>query len=185
MRKTLVVVIVVAIACGSSTVANSQIPHVAVFFDPGLQYQQKNCPPAPIGTVLDSVFVVATNFDMWMSAIEYQIIYPPEMLFLGDVTPAGALVIGNSPAGITIAFPTPMNAFTQAVVQKTKFIWMCDACFNPNTPLIVVPHPNSGFLRAVRWPDNVVVNAIGWTSLICATIPVEESTWGQVKALYR
>jgi hypothetical protein len=183
MKKVLVVVF--AVAFGLSAVANAQTPNVAVYFDEGLQFQQGVCPGAPIGTVQQNLFVVANNFGIWMNAIEYAISYPPQLAFLGDLMIPGAISIGNSPTGIAIAFPVPQNAFVQNVVQQVSVLWMCNDCaLNQDAPLIVLPHPSFGLVRAVEWPNLNTHLGVGMTSLICATTPVQETTWGGIKALY-
>jgi len=184
MKKVLIVVFAVAI--GLSGVANAQTPHVAVYFDHGLQYQQADCPGAPIGTVSQTLYVVANNFGLWLNGIEFQIFYPTQLMFLGDELIGDAISIGNSAAGIGIAFPTPVEAFVQAKVLKVTVLWMCNSC-NPDIeyPMVVMPYPGQPWVRAVEWPNLNVHIGIGFTSLVCSTTPVQETTWGQVKALYR
>jgi hypothetical protein len=183
MRRSLLFVVCL-VFCASAVSAG--VPNVALFFDKNLQQMVGMCPYAPVGTVLDTVFVVANNFDMWMNAIEYSIEYPPQVVYLGDLSPANTLTIGNSPNGITIAWTIPANAFVGLVVTRVVILWLCDGCGgNLNQLIVVRPHPMSGFLRAVRWPDLVIVDAVGLTSLICATIPAQETTWGGIKALYQ
>ena len=190
MKKVLVVVI--ALAFGLSAVANAQTPNVQVYFDEALQFTQANCPSAPIGTVEQTLYVVANYFGIWMNAIEYKIEYPPQLLFVGDIMLPGAISIGSSPGtapdydGIAIGFPIPQNAFTQNVVQMVTVVWMCDDCgvANQEAPIIVLPYTSSGLVRAVEWPNLNIVIGVGMTSLICTTTPVQETTWGQIKALY-
>jgi hypothetical protein len=64
---------------------------------------------------------------------------------------------------------------------------MCDACApeNWNVPISVRPYPGQIFVRAVEWPNLNIVLAVGMTAIICPTSPIQETTWGQVKALYR
>ena len=193
MKKVLVVVF--AVAFGLSAVANAQVPNVSIYFDEGLQFTQANCPAAPIGTVAQTLYVVANNFGIWMNAIEFAIVYPPQLLWTGDVDKSleGELSIGSSPwtgsgtGGIGIAFSPPKDGFVQLVVLEVNVVWMCNDCgpANLDAPIIVVPFEASGLVRAVRFPDLATVIGVGMTSLICATTPVEETTWGQVKALYR
>jgi hypothetical protein len=169
-----------------SSAVSAGVPNVAVFFDKNLQQMVGSCPFAPEGTVLDTVFVVANNFDMWMGAIEYSIQYPPQVVWIADLYPANTLTLGNSASGITTAWTTPANAFVGLVVQRSIILWLCDGCGGfVNQPLVVLPHPVSGLLRAVRWPDQATVNAVGLTSIVCPTIPAQETTWGGIKALYR
>jgi hypothetical protein len=186
MKKTLVVVVALAIGL-FATVSSAQTPNVSVYFDNTLTQQAADCPAVTPGTVAQTVYVVAANFNMWMQAIEYQIVYPAALTFLGDaVDPATQLSIGSSPLGIGITWPLPANAFVPLVVQTANVLWMCDNCDGfQNQQLVVIPHPSSGLVRAIRWPDTQVVLGVGLTSLVCATIPVEETTWGGIKALYK
>ena len=192
MKKVLVVVFAVAISIGA--VANAQVPNVQIYFDEGLKYSQKNCPTAPLGSVADTLHVVANNFGIWMNAIEYSVIYPAQLMWVGDIDESlsGALSIGSSPyigdgtGGVGIAFTPPRNGFVQLEVQKVVVVWMCNDCgpANQDVPIIVVPYEASGLVRAVEWPNLNTVIGVGMTSLICATTPVQETTWGQIKALY-
>jgi hypothetical protein len=62
---------------------------------------------------------------------------------------------------------------------------MCQLCVGISEVAIdVVPNPDSGQLRAIRWPSDEFVTAVGQRSLICTTVPAEETTWGSIKALY-
>jgi hypothetical protein len=120
---------------------------------------------------------------MWMSAIEYKIVYPPEIAFIGDNT--GGLDIGSSPIGIATAWTFPLNAFTTVLINQVSIIYMCQLCVGISEVAIdVVPNPDSGQLRAIRWPSDEFVTAVGQRSLICTTVPAEETTWGSIKALY-
>jgi hypothetical protein len=46
-----------------------------------------------------------------------------------------------------------------------------------NPPSVVSP-------RFVRYSDGALIDVIGMTSLVCAQVPVEETSWGKLKALY-
>jgi hypothetical protein len=123
---------------------------------------------------------------MWMQAVEYQVLYPPQIMWLADNTGTG-INIGTSPTGIATAWPLPQNAFSSFAVNKVLFIYMCQLCYEGNNiPIVVVPNPTaiSGQVQAIRWPDGGTVYGVGMTSLICPTVPVEETTWGNIKALY-
>ena len=184
MKRSLLIT-VCCIVCASA--ASAQIPHLAIYFDEGLQHQQADCPADPIGTVFDTLYVVANNFGIWLNGIEFQVLYPTQLMFLGDMMVGYAISIGNSAVGIGIAFPIPLIAHVQAVVLKVNFVWMCDNCGpeNQNVPIIVLPYPGQPWIRAVEWPNLNVHVGIGVTALICATVPVQETTWGNIKALYR
>jgi hypothetical protein len=189
MKKTLVVVVAIAIGLFAS-VSSAQTPHVVVYFDNTMTQMDACCPAAPAGTVQQYLYVVANNFNMWVSGIEYMISYPTSLLFLGDIVddgPGGTqLKIGQSVSGIGITWPLPANGFEPLLCQKASVLWMCEAG-DPiaDQLLVVLPFPSSGKVRAIRWPDEVEVLGVGLTSVVCPTvIPVEETTWGGIKALY-
>jgi hypothetical protein len=175
---------------GASLVnAGGPIPNIQVYFTSEWgtygQTHLQECPPDPPGTVVGTLYIVAINFNMWMSAVEYQVNYPPQFIWLADNT--GGIDIGQSPTGIATSWPLPQNAFVPYAVNTVTFIYNCQLCNSgPNIPICVVPNPAaiSGQVQAVRWPDGTLIPAIGMKSLICPTIPVEETSWGQIKALY-
>jgi len=179
---TIAIVFTIAIA-GS---AFAQTPNLQIFFDEALTEAQVNCPDAPIGTVMDTAYVVANNFNMWMAAVEFQIDYPlTKVAWLADLFDS-PLHTGNSPIGVTIGWNIPKNAFGGAVMLKILFFWNCRNCGgSENTPWDVIPNSETGYLRAVEFGSNLAVDAVGMRSVICATTPVYETSWGQIKALYQ
>jgi hypothetical protein len=178
------VAIVVALLVLASVPLAAQTPTVQVYFDENFS-GSGDCPSAPPGTVLDTLYVYANNFNMFMSSIEFQIDYPAQLSWVADVPSQDALAIGTTPAGVALAWTIPQNAFEPFQMCQVLVTWQCDACAGlENTPLVVVGHPFSNQVRAVRWPDNTEIIAVGMTSLICAVVPVEETSWGRVKALY-
>lgn len=185
MKKTLVVVVAIAIGLFAS-VSSAQTPHVVVYFDNTMTQMDACCPVEPAGTVAQELYVVANNFNMWVSGIEYLISYPSALMFLGDIIGDHQLKIGQSLTGIGVTWPLPANGFEPLLVQKASVLWMCTAG-DPiaDQLLVVLPFPSSGKVRAIRWPDQVEVLGVGLTSVVCPTvIPVEETTWGGIKALY-
>ena len=183
MRKVLLVFSALLIISLGTSIVSAQTPNVQVHFNEYFgQSHLGQCPPDPLLTKIDSFYVVANNFNMWMSAIEYQINFPMQIVPLGDNT--GGLNIGSSSTGIATSWPFPINAFSPVLVNKVTFLYNCQLCFTQDIPIVVVPHSVTGFIRAVRWPDNAVINGVGMTSLICPTVPAEETTWGNIKALY-
>lgn len=186
MRKVLVVFsALVILALGTSIVSAQPIPNIQVYFTSewgthGITAIEE-CPG--VG-VLDTIYVVASNFNMWMSAAEYKVEYPPEVVWIADNT--GGIDIGSSPVGIATTWPLPQNAFVPFAVNKVYVIYDCVGCPRTDIPILVVPNPAaiSGQVQAVRWPDNALIFGIGMISLICPTVPVEETTWGNIKALY-
>lgn len=184
MRKVLLVFSALLILSLGTSIVSAQTPNIQVFFDEYFgQTHLEQCPPDAPGTVLGQIYVVASNFNMWISAVEYGIAYPPQIGYAGDLT--GGLDIGSSPVGIATSWPFPINGFGPVLVNTVTIIYNCQLCYEgPNIPIDVVPHPGTGFVRAVRYPENTLVSGVGMRSLICPTVPAEETTWGNIKALY-
>jgi hypothetical protein len=188
MKKVLVVVCVVALMSFAALSASAQTPNVQVYFDANLTQTQSPCPAAPAGTIFGSLFVVANNFGSFINAIEYQIVYPPQLGFVGDTfnTP---LVVGNSAIGVSVAWAVPQNAFAPLIIGLANILWLCQDCPGPNVgaQIVVIPSPLNldGKVQAVQWPTNIKLDGIGQTSLLCTGVPTEETTWGGIKALYK
>lgn len=181
MKALLVVTVFLTAAMFVAAPAGAQTtPTVSVFFDQGLTRMDEDC---PAGGGMDSAFVVVQGFNAFIMAVEYAINYPPSMNWLYDYG-FPPITMGNTPSGITEAFPVPQNAYNPIIVARVVFMWNCDGCTIEDDKLIVSPHPVAGFVRAVDFPNYEFINAVGMTSLVCATVPTEETTWGQIKSLY-
>jgi hypothetical protein len=197
MNKPAYIFICFLLLFASSYPAHSDTPYLQIYFDADLTEYYADCPPDPPGTVFDSVYVAAVGFDAFISAIEYRIDYTPHFVWLADVTTG--LNIGQTTTGIATAWPYPQNAYSPLVVAKVMVMWVCQNCTPEFThvPFCANGHSLTGYIRAVRWPDNQFIYATNKATCLCPTccgdpcecpsspIPVEESTWGSIKALYR
>jgi hypothetical protein len=93
-------------------------------------------------------------------------------------------MIGSSVAGISISYSIPGDAFGPFRTQQVLVNWDCSYC--PNNYITVLPHPASGLIQALDWPDLVQVLGIGMISTGCPLgVPTQETTWGSVKSLYK
>lgn len=184
MRFATLVVFVLMV---SVVAVSAQTPFIAVYFDHA--WQVAGNPPAPAGDpcpgvgVLDSLYIALVNADAFVSGVEFAVSYPPEVTFLAefDKQPVN---VGTTPTGFSQGWALPPNGFSAVYVCGVQFLWACDGCSVFDSPIVVIPHPVSGFLGYTDFPAYTQIPAVGMTSLICATIPVEETTWGQVKSLY-
>jgi len=178
MKKLAIVCALTAMLAIGFSLANAQTPIVQIVFDQDLVEQTHVCTPS----TMDSAFVVAKNFNIWMVGIEFAIEYPASVSWIAD-TDTPELVIGTSPSGISMAWQTPKNAYDTLKIMK--ILYFCNSCPD-DTPIRVIPHPVSGYVRATEYPDLDYVYAIGWTSIFCPNlIPVENTTWGNVKSMYQ
>jgi hypothetical protein len=192
MNKILVVVCAVVISLGAVG-ASAQTPTVQPYFDGGLI----EVPECPLGgdepgtnPILGNIYVLAHNWNVWMSAIEYKVNWPAQLIYTGDVIAnPDWLVLGGSLTGISYSFGTPVNAYNDFTLQTIKFIWNCSGCSTAqNITVMVVGHPASpeppSVVRAVDFWSEEYVYGIGMSAIVCPTVPVEETTWGGIKALY-
>jgi hypothetical protein len=176
-----------------------QTPKVQLYFDSNLTQWNKSCP----GFVVDSLFVVAENFPEDLVQIEYSISYPPALAWIGDVVSSGNTV-GSTPTGITHNWTAPAPASSQVVLARVLVMWQCDYCdsYVLGSHVCANAHPGSGSLRALGAEHGQWIFAEGWGANVCPpmcgegvcppwlcepipTVPVQATTWGAVKELYR
>jgi hypothetical protein len=185
MKKVLAVVLAAAFVSITATGAMAQpVPFVQFTFDRNMTITAMDCP----GTSADvqSGYIVAVNFNVFFTAIEYSVAYSPMMAYLGDVkVNDNQLNIGSSNTGISSAWSLPMSGFEPINILEVLFTWSCDnGCYDPEA-ILVGTNPTTGLLQYTRWPDNELFSAIGMTSLVCpGAVPVEDTSWGGIKALY-
>jgi hypothetical protein len=174
--------LVFAALMATAVAVSAQTPYIAVYFDSGHSQEAKDCP----GPVVDTWYIAAVNFNMFLAGAEFAVQYPPAVLWLADLnTPP--VTLGSTPAGISMGFPFPQNGYNTVDLCRVLVQWTCSECVDPylNNQIKVVAHPGTAFLGGVDYPGFNLVPAVGLTAIICAcTIPTEQTTWGQVKAVY-
>ena len=141
---------------------------VSVYFDRALTKHYADCPDAPPGTVLDTVFVAVDGLSAPLEGIEYRILFPPEVVWLAEIGSERGLRLGTSDNGISIAFFTPVEGPGPVIVQELLILWLCDGCETTNIPITVEAHPSTSALRGVT-SDLVFEDFIGYTSYVCGT----------------
>lgn len=166
--------------------ASAQTPFIAVYFDKAWQVGGNpllggdSCPG--IG-VVDSLYIALVNANAFVSGVEFAVTFPPEMIHLSDFDKQ-PVSVGTTVTGFSQGWALPPNGYTAVYICGVQFMWNCDGCPKVNCPITVVANPTTGFLGFTDFPSYTPIPAVGMKSLICATIPVEDTTWGQVKALY-
>lgn len=191
MKRALAGVFAIAFVALMATGAMAQIPFFQVYFDDDSNGSygetQANC-GAPATS--QSLYLVLLNGNAFVAAVDYQVIFPPSLLFAGDnypVVPGGSLNLGDSFAGNAVSYGLPRSGFSPMLVTRISSVWtgQCDCASGPS-PLQVVGYPGKSSPAFVRWPDYVEFTAVGMTSLICpGPVSTTPTTWGGVKALYR
>ncbi len=163
--------------------AVAQTPYIMVYYDNFYTIGNKDCPSGPPGTILDSVFVVAQQFNRWFVSVEYSINYPTQMSYFFEI-PTSTLHLGNTVDGIAQTWSFPVSGYEPALLNKVYFFWNCDGCVVSNIPVVVANHPQTFQLGGVQFQTLEYFSVTGMTSLVCGTTPVEDTTWGNIKALY-
>ena len=172
----------------------AQTPSVSIYFDEDLESVLPVCPDDPLG----KLYVIAVNFPAPFVQLEYKVNYPPEVIYLGEVV-RGGTAVGMTPIGIVQTWPTPQDASSPLVVAEVSVAWMaCNYCESQIITICVDSHPDTGYLRAISWPNMEDVYPVSHRAVICPCCPlpyppcpispptpVEATTWGHVKALYR
>lgn len=167
--------------------ASAQIPFIAVYFDQ--YYSVEALPPPPCSDpcpgvgVIDYLWIALANANAYVTGVDFKVNYPPEMIWMQDIG-TQPVTIGNTNAGLSMAWALPQNGYNAVPICQVKFMWNCDFCPSPNIPVVVVQNPSTMFLGFSDYPNYVLHPAVGLTALICACVPAEETTWGQVKALF-
>ena len=157
-------------------------PFIAVYFDRTFQIEDQN--PCPGVGVVDTLYVELVNADVFVTGVEFAVNYPPEMTWMADLN-TQPVTVGATPSGFSMGWGTPQNGFGVALdVCQVLVIWNCDGCAVTDVPIVVTTHPSTGFIGFTDFPNFNQFPAVGMTSLICATVPTEETTWGQIKSLY-
>lgn len=192
MKKALAGVLAVALAGVMAGSATAQVPNVQIYFDPAFTQAQTTCGTA--GTLQD-LYVVMNNWNFNITGEDFSIDYPAQMTWIADnlPDPLTTVTIGQSPTalgGIAIAYANccAQDGFQAVYVLRPMILWgPCDCSQGP-IPLVVRGYTPLGKTQpsAIRREDFAEFSGVGLTSLICpGFIATEQSTWGQVKALYR
>jgi len=157
-------------------------PSLQVYFDEG--FSQPNINECRGMNQLDTLYVVARNFNVDIISIEFRIEYPPEFTWIQDLgIPANTL--GNTSTGLRMEWDIPQSGTEPLLILKLLVLWNCDDCFILGHQLFVQANPLSGRLGAERYPDRVFIDAIPLESLVCGILPIDQTTWGRVKAIYQ
>jgi len=173
-----------------SVPAFAQVPIVRIYED---QSYSPFFHCGPQGT-LHEFIVVLHNVDDVVSAVDFSIQYPASMIFLGDQLPDGGyfnnevILLGSSPTGVAVAWHSccMTDASQGLVVLRPLIMWTgnCDCA----QALVVGGYTPLGKTQPsfVRFADFTEHPALGSASpWIQCSVPVEPTTWGKVKSLYR
>ncbi|MFQ5510369.1 MAG: hypothetical protein ACE5EO_00840 [Candidatus Krumholzibacteriia bacterium] len=182
------VILLTTVMLFGASLAFGQAGVIGTYGDPGAA----DCNVVDAAPGLLSIFVVHT-LSPGASASQFRAQTPLCMSTTGAVylsdTAVYAVTVGNSQTGVAIGYGT--------CVASPNHVLTINYFASGSTPLccafVVDADPNvpSGEVEVVDCANNLLIGA-GRTNTVngtpqncdCNLIPVEESTWGQVKSLY-
>ncbi len=186
MKRVLLTVAVALLLPGMLVAAN---PTAGVFFDGFLTYD-----PTPITNFKGQLYIVQDTY--YVTAIEYALYTPTDpghtQLFLMGVTyPENhVLEMGDPWGGHSITYFPPLTGYPNGYDLLCTYTFMtavpCSEMEKgayPGYPIVVGPHPVTGELRGTYAPNAELFDIDGLTSLLCAEIAVEPSSWGAIKSM--
>ncbi len=188
MKKALAVVLAMLLIGVYTGGALAQVPFIQAYFDADYNDTQSPCKNPGSSS---NLYVAALNLNALVGAVDFKILFPPALMYVGDITGAGPLdpVIGNSLIGMARSWQNPQNGYETMLLTRVLVDWTseCD-CLQGPQPLRVVGYDDiySPVPQAVSWPSGLPFDVVGMLSLICpGGVSTESTTWGGVKALYR
>ncbi len=190
MKRALAGVLAIAFVGLMAAGATAQVPFFQVYFDDdsnGSYGETQAYCGAPLAS--QNLYLVLLNANTFVVAVDYQVSFPPALLFVSDnypTVPGGSLNLGDSFQGNAVSYGLPRSGFSPMLVTTMSTLWtgQCD-CATPS-PLAAGGYPGKSSPAFVRWPDYVEFAAVGMTSLLCpGPVSTRSTTWGSVKALYR
>ncbi|MGD8414153.1 MAG: hypothetical protein PVF33_07965 [Candidatus Latescibacterota bacterium] len=188
MRKVLLTIAILSTIAIASTASAQSTPYFQVYFDEYFTQTAADCPPGPIGSVLDTLYVVAHNFNAWVLSTDFRLQWSPYLTNLGETAIGTPLSIGNTTDGIAVTWTSRKSGWQPVPILQITVAWMCNNCDGiggtPESEIIVLPYPGQPDPRFKEYGTGIDIYGVGMTSLICAQVPVEETTWGQIKSLY-
>lgn len=162
---TFLSLVILTMVVSFSAIGSPPEPTISVYFDEAHTIRSKDCP----GPGLDTLYVVAEDFNTFLSGFDFKVILPPSLIWLADLDTPPATV-GTTITGITLGFPVPLNGFAPLQILSMLVLWNCVDCSSNNQEIQVVENPTTMDLVGVRWPDFVKIDAVGGISLVCESL---------------
>ncbi len=179
-----VLIFVFGTVLGSPAAAST--PTIATYYDADGS-QIDDCYSSP--EVAD-IHVVALNVNAWVLGIRYKIEFPPPFVYLDEHSFFTDPVIGGtSDTGIEISYPSPVYFSERQLIHKAGAVWTCSSGCSPYLNVYIAPVPYPGLTEievdVVQGETTTTLFLNTSAAVLCPTLPVQQQTWGKIKALYR
>lgn len=183
--KPLVLASIVVLITATTTLAQPG-GNIAVYADTNAI----SCDLTDIGVTVCQYYIIQTLTPFGVLASKFKIDTNHQGLYLGQ-TSQFPFVFGDPLTGVEVGFGRCLTG----PIQLLTMTYLCQGLTPPCGYMSVVGNP-TGFppgLKAVSCNGEIVYDVQGYTSYVnndgscpcMSPIPVQNTTWGQVKALYR
>ena len=179
MKKVLLMTL--SVICVSGLAYGQDVGSIDIFADPGLTSCNITTPPAGVF----SAYIAHTHVGDGATAVQFKLDTPPTMINVGEI-PSFQLTIGSTTTGVSISY----SACKTGTFQILLVNYVPGGVTPPCSWISVVPDPSDPGIQFADCSSNTVylpsagqarVNPDGTCS---CTVPVNETTWGGIKALY-
>ncbi len=145
-------------------------PRLGLYFDLKQQYR-----PTGMFAIFDAQLILHGT-DTYVSGVEYSLETPYDpghsnlIIIDCEYHDNYSLSLGNPFNGEAITYWPPLDGNEEYNILCTySFLMMygCDQGLEYDWPIVVSPHPDSGFLRGTSWPGHELFDIMGETSYLC------------------
>lgn len=161
---------------------------VGVYFDGTLTGTH----PGAYTPFIGSLYIVQSEY--YVTGVEYSLVTPNDpahaQLIIQGYTypPSHSLTLGEAWGGQSLTYWPPLTGYPEGydLLVTYQFLALAECVDMPDYPIVVSPHPDSGYLRGTYSPNNDFFEITGLTSFLCPeSIATEEESWGAIKSMYR
>ncbi|HSG27094.1 MAG TPA: hypothetical protein VLA34_01350 [Candidatus Krumholzibacterium sp.] len=142
--------------------------------------------PGPMAEL--DAFIFGEGLDCYFTGCEFAVTYPAGVFPIEEEY-FGNLSMGNTTGGLSLTFWPPLDGWTPGynAMARVRLLFTGDCnTLGRDLRIEIGPHPISGELRGTCWPDNVLFDITGTTSILCPeAIANGSESWGVVKSLYK
>jgi hypothetical protein len=181
MRKVLL--LTVAVVCLPVMALSQDVGSIDIFSDAGLTSCNITVPVGPF-----PVYIAQTNVVDGTIAVQFRVEAPATFTNVGDI-PSFPLALGNTTDGISISFGACKSG--TFLLVTTNYVAAATAACELMTIMPPTNSPSTDKVKFQTCADQQVLKdqagqaRVNPDATCMCNVPVEETTWGGIKALYK
>jgi hypothetical protein len=176
-----ILTVLALVALASTAVAQVHGPNISVW------HNQEADQVFATGSGLMTAYVYAKYCETTITGMAFRLQLDPGLTFVGATYPADAIYFGNIVGnGVAMGMSTARSCFGEQAVLACTIRYTCGTQLLNNAAISVVDHllpQDAGIHITDQNYERIAVT--GGTAYVTVTVGTEESTWGEVKNLYR